>query len=177
MPAVEVRTFIPAPPEAVWETLADLEGQASWMADVLDLRVTSDCKEGVGATMTVASRLLFKTVRETATVTAWDPPRSMAVRHSGDFGGAGIFTLEPAPGGTIFIWREELRPPFGPLGLLAFPLVRPHLVRLFARNSDRLRDAVLARTAAPPASGRTVARRAARRAGRRNPRPAAEREP
>jgi uncharacterized protein YndB with AHSA1/START domain len=147
LPAVEVRTFIPAPPEAVWETLADLEGQAAWMTDVVELRVTSERKEGVGTAMAVTSRVLFKKVREVATVTTWEPPHRLAVRHSGDFTGTGIFTLEPAPGGTIFVWREEIRLPFGPLGLAAFPLLRGHLVRLLAHNSDRLRDAVVARLA------------------------------
>ncbi len=145
MPAVEVRTFIPAPPEAVWESLADLQGQAAWMADVLELRVTSPQTQGVGATMEVTSRVLFKTVREVATVTTWEPPRSLAVRHSGDFSGTGIFTLEPVPGGTVFVWREELRPPFGILGLMLFPLIKPYLARLFASNSDRLRETVIAR--------------------------------
>lgn len=176
MPAVEVRTFIPAPPEAVWETLADLEGQAAWMSDVIDLRVTSERKQGVGATMAITSRVLFKTVREVATVTTWEPPRSLAVRHSGDFSGTGIFTLEPAPGGTIFVWREEIRPPFGPLGLAVFPLLKPHLARLFARNSDRLREAVLARLAqraAEPAQPPTRTRRSrARGASTETPPPA-----
>ncbi|HXF50428.1 MAG TPA: SRPBCC family protein [Dehalococcoidia bacterium] len=146
MPAVEVRTFIPAPPEAVWETIADLEAQPRWMSDVVELRVTSPQRQGVGVTMAITSRFLFKTIREVATVTTWDPPRRLAVRHSGDFSGVGIFTLEPAPGGTVFVWREEVRPPFGPLGLAVFPLLKPRLARLFARNSDRLREIVLART-------------------------------
>ncbi|HXF50134.1 MAG TPA: SRPBCC family protein [Dehalococcoidia bacterium] len=146
MPAVEVRTFIPAPPEAIWEIIADLEAQPRWMSDVVELRVTSTEKRGVGATMAITSRFLFKTIREVATVTTWDPPRRLAVRHSGDFSGVGIFTLEPAPGGTVFVWREEIRPPFGPLGLAIFPLLKPRLARLFAQNSDRLREIVLART-------------------------------
>lgn len=146
MPAVEVRTFIPAPPEAIWETIADLEGQARWMSDVLELHVTSSERQGVGARMAITSRFLFKTVREVATVTTWEPPRRLAVRHAGDFSGVGIFTLEPAPGGAIFVWREELRLPFGPIGLALFPLLKPRLERLLARNSDRLRDVVLARS-------------------------------
>lgn len=146
MPAVEVRTFIPAPPEAVWETIADLEGQARWMSDVVELQVTSSERQGVGVTMAIASRFLFRTVREVATVTTWEPPRRLAVRHAGDFSGVGIFTLEPAPNGTVFVWREEIRPPFGPFGLALFPLLKPWLTRLFARNSDRLRDVVLARS-------------------------------
>lgn len=168
MPAVEVRTFIPAPPEMVWETLADLEGQAAWMTDVVELRVTSPQKEGVGTTMAITSRVLFKTVREVATVTAWDPPRSLAVRHAGDFSGRGMFTLEPVAGGTVFVWREELRPRLGPLGLALLPLMRPHLARLLALNSDRLRSRVLARmaeessesTAAPPRKPRPRTRQA-----------------
>jgi hypothetical protein len=73
-------------------------------------------------------------------ITTWQPPVRYDVKHQGQFTGTGAFILEPAPGGTVFCWLEDFKPPFGPLGELGFKLiVGPHMRRVFARSLANLR--------------------------------------
>ena len=136
MAHLEVKRFIAAPPERVWEVLADLEHQARWMVDVRTLEIVSEQKRGVGAVMRVTSELFgLPVVKDVMEITAWEPPVRMDVAHRGQFAGTGQFVLERVDNGTIFTWIEDFEPPLEPLGEAAFALVvRPHLRRVFARS-------------------------------------------
>ncbi len=136
MAHLEVRNFIAAPPQAVWDVLADLEHQAAWMVDVRTLDVVTEQKQGAGTVVRVTSELFGQpVVKDVMAITAWEPPRRMDVEHRGQFHGTGSFVLDPADNGAIFTWVEDFRPPLGPLGELAFSLIiRPHLLRVFARS-------------------------------------------
>jgi hypothetical protein len=136
MAHLEVRRFIAAAPERVWDVLADLEHQARWMVDVRTLEITSEQKQGVGVVMRVTSELFgLPVVKDVMEVTAWDPPRRMDVAHRGQFAGTGQFVLERVENGTIFTWVEDFEPPLGVVGDVVFALVvGPHLRRVFARS-------------------------------------------
>jgi hypothetical protein len=60
-------------------------------------------------------------------ITEWDPPHRCVVRHTGAFvQGLGIFEVLALPQGrSRFVWAEQLDPPLGRLGQLAWPVVRP----------------------------------------------------
>ena len=59
-------------------------------------------------------------------VTDYDPPWRWVTEHEGDFvKGPGIFQIEPVTTGCRVTWTEELELPFGILGRLGWPLVRP----------------------------------------------------
>jgi hypothetical protein len=108
--------------------------------------VTSDVKGGPGATMNVTSELFGRpVVKDVMEVTAWEPPYRMDVVHRGQFHGTGQFLLDRVDNGTIFTWIEDFEPPLGMLGEAGFALVvRPHLMRVFARslaNVKRLAEA------------------------------------
>jgi Polyketide cyclase / dehydrase and lipid transport len=136
MAHLEIHRFIPATPERVWEVLADLEHQGAWMVDVRELRITSERKHGAGAVMRVTSELFgLPIVKDVMAITWWEPPHRMDVEHRGQFHGSGSFLLDRVDNGTIFTWVEDFRPPLGALGELTFAaLVRPHLIRVFARS-------------------------------------------
>lgn len=136
MAHLEITTFIAAPPEAVWEILADLEHQGAWMVDVRKLEVVTEEKRGAGAVMHVTSELFgLPLVKDVMAVTRWEPPHRMDVEHRGAFHGTGEFRIDAALNGTVFTWVEDFRPPLGPAGELVFALlVRPHLRRVFARS-------------------------------------------
>ena len=149
MAHLELRRRIAAPPEAVWEVLADLERQASWMVDVRRLDVVTEQKRGAGTVLRVTSELFgLPLVKDVMHITAWEPPHRMDVAHRGQFHGSGSFVLERVEDGTMFTWIEDFEPPLGPLGELAFRLVvAPHLRRVFARsmaNVARLAEAASA---------------------------------
>jgi hypothetical protein len=137
---LQIEKFIVAPPERVWDVLADLEHQAAWMVDVRALDIVTEEKRGAGAVMHVTSELFgLPLVRDVMAITAWEPPRRMDVEHRGQFHGSGQFLLDPAENGTIFTWVEDFAPPLGPLGEAVFALViRPHLLRVFARSLGNL---------------------------------------
>jgi carbon monoxide dehydrogenase subunit G len=147
---LEIRRFISATPERVWAVLADLEHQAEWMVDVRRLEIVTPEKQGVGAVMHVTSELFgLPVVKDVMAITAWEPPHRMDVEHRGQFHGTGSFLLDRVDNGTIFTWIEDLRPPLGPLGEIVFAaIVRPHLIRVFARSM-----ANVARLAAASAAG------------------------
>jgi Polyketide cyclase / dehydrase and lipid transport len=143
MAHLDVRVFIRATPERVWEVISDLPAQAGWMVDVRRLEVTSEQKSGVGAVIEVTSELFgLPLVKDTMRITAWEPPYRFDVEHVGQFSGTGSFIVEAAPGGSgsIFTWIEDFQPPAGPLGEAGFAIaVGPHLKRVFGRSLDNAR--------------------------------------
>ena len=141
MARLDIRTFIRATPDRVWDVIKDLEAQAAWMEDVRKLEVTSEKREGVGAVVEVNSDLFgFPLIHDVMEITSWEPGREMNVLHRGQFNGTGTFQLEAVPGGTVFTWIEEFKPPLGPLGEAGFALsVGPHLRRVFRRSMDNVR--------------------------------------
>ena len=146
MAHLDISNFIAAPPQAVWDVLADLEHQAAWMVDVRTLDIVTEEKRGAGAVLHVTSELFgLPLVKDVMHITAWEPPVRMDVAHRGQFLGSGSFLLEAVDNGTIFTWIEDFQPPFGPLGELGYAIVvRPHLLRVFARsmgNVKRLAEA------------------------------------
>jgi hypothetical protein len=171
MARIDVRSFIRATPERVWEVVSDLERHGDWMVDVRMLEVISEAKSGIGVVVDVRSELFgLPLLRDVMEVVTWRPPRELAVLHRGQFSGAGRFLLEPVRGGTVLVWQEDVDPPLGLLGELAFALVvGPYLRRVFSRSMDKLRLLAEAEEAKPaPAESRPPPRhaRAARRPGR-----------
>ena len=147
MARLDLRLFIRATPERVWEVISDLDGQKRWMVDLRRLDITSPQHSGEGTEVDVTSELFgLPLVKDRMLITSWQPPYRFDVEHRGAFTGTGSFTLDPVPGGTVFTWIEDFSPPLGPLGELGFSLaVGPHMRRVFRRSMDNVRD--LAETA------------------------------
>jgi Polyketide cyclase / dehydrase and lipid transport len=141
MAHLDVRVYIRATPQRVWDVISDIPGQASWMVDVRRLEVRSQQRSGVGTVVEVTSELFGQPlVKDTMRITAWEPPHRFDVEHVGQFSGSGSFIVEAAPGGTIFTWIEDFKPPLGPLGEAGFNIaVGPHLKRVFGRSLDNVR--------------------------------------
>ena len=57
MARLELRLFIRATPERVWEVISDLHGQKRWMADLRSLEITSEHRDGPGTEIDVTSEL------------------------------------------------------------------------------------------------------------------------
>ncbi|MCU0301923.1 MAG: SRPBCC family protein [Candidatus Nanopelagicales bacterium] len=116
---------VDAPPEAVFAALVDWPSQGDWM---LGTRVWSQGPaDGIGgriAAFTGVGRLGFL---DTMEIVAWEPPRLVRVRHTGEVvRGDGVFEVLALPEGrSRFVWREELELPLGALGRAGFAVIRP----------------------------------------------------
>jgi uncharacterized protein YndB with AHSA1/START domain len=141
MAHLELQIVIIAPRQRVWDIISDLEGQERWMVDVHRLDIVSNVKSGVGTTIDLTSEVFkLPVIHDTMDVVTWDEPSEIGIVHRGAFTGTASFRLEEVPGGTIFHWVEDFKPPLGPLGEVAFLLaVGPHLKRLFTRSMENVR--------------------------------------
>ena len=141
MARLDLRQFIRATPERVWDVLSDLQNQKAWMVDLRHLEITSEQHTGLGTKVDVTSELFgLPLVKDRMLITGWEPPYRFDVKHVGSFSGTGAFILEAVPNGTVFTWIEDFQPPLGPLGELGFSvLVGPHLRRVFRRSMDNVR--------------------------------------
>ncbi len=153
MPELVLPVAVAAPPERVWAALTDWRAQGRWML-ATDVEVVTPHDQGVGVRMAARTGVPLSWRRgrhgavrhlgvlDTMVVTEWDPPRRVVVQHTGRIvRGPGIFDLTPAAHGTDLVWTERLYLPFGLLGTLGWPLVKPLVVlgfrlslRRFARH-------------------------------------------
>jgi hypothetical protein len=135
---IEVAVTVPAPVDEVWDDAAHIDRHVEWMADAHALDFLSEQQSGAGTRIAVETRVGPLRTTDVMEFTAWEPPRRMAVKHSGLFSGTGEFLLEPVDGGaTRFTWRENIRFPWflgGPAGALA---ARPILTAIWRRNLRR----------------------------------------
>ena len=108
----------------VWSRLTDWEGQGRWMPAT---RVSSADGHRVGGRITARTGLGPVGFVDTMTVTRWEPPRRCDVMHTGRVvRGPGSFVVEPAGANRCrVVWEERLDLPFGVVGRVAWPLVRP----------------------------------------------------
>jgi uncharacterized protein YndB with AHSA1/START domain len=134
---VAERVAMVAPPDKVWEAVTDWEGQRTW---VLLTTVTVDEGEpGVGQRLTAVTGIGPLAFADHMEVTHWEPPHRVDVRHLGRVvRGTGTFSFEPVPGGTRFTWVEDLEPPFGVPGRVAFALARPAMELMLRFSLRRL---------------------------------------
>lgn len=142
MPELVETVDVDAPPERVWAALTDWTRQGEWML-ATDVEVVGDRAEGVGSRLAARTGVPWRRGRhlgvlDTMVVTEWEPPHRVVVQHTGRIvRGPGIFVVRPREGGgSTFEWTERLVLPFGLLGVLGWPLVRPLMV-LGVRRSLR----------------------------------------
>ena len=140
---IESEVVLPAAPSACWDVLTDWEHQAEWMRDADSVRVVSPHRKGPGVRLAVKTRVLnVPLFTEVLEVTEWRPPERLVVSHTGFVRGDGIWTFEPAPGGTRFRWVEDLTLPVPILGDLALRAYRPFMRRLMGRALADLRGSI-----------------------------------
>jgi carbon monoxide dehydrogenase subunit G len=141
---LEVRSVIGATPERVWKVLSDWDRQASWMPDVAWIRFLGD-ERGLGARLQVKTRVFgIPLATDLVEVTVFDPPRRLAVRHTGVVTGVGEWRLDRSEDGTAFAWTETISMPpplLGDLGLWLYSPWQRGMLRRSSRNLKRLAEA------------------------------------
>lgn len=126
---VELDIAIAAPVEVVFDAITDWPTQGEWM---LGTRVEVRAGDGrsVGSELAAWSGAPGERrgtgFWDTMVITTWDEPYRVDVLHTGRVvKGTGTMAVVAAPGGSRFIWSEDLDLPLGVLGRLGWPLVRP----------------------------------------------------
>ena len=79
MQRVERTAVLAAPPAEVFAYLSNLDNLADWQTGITDARITSEGEMGVGATALVTRELMGQRIEAPLTVTAYDPPRHIAI--------------------------------------------------------------------------------------------------
>lgn len=142
------RRFMPVPPEAVWDALADPAGYEYW---VVGSKAIRDADPGFPAPGTRFHHTIGfgpLTVRDHTEVLAAEPPREIRLRAKARPLGSATVTvrLTPADGGTTVEMVEHPAGPFTPFGFN--PLVHAATKLRNARSLMRLEDLARRRSAA-----------------------------
>ncbi|GIH76850.1 SRPBCC family protein [Planobispora longispora] len=136
---ISVSVEAEASPAHVFSVLTDWPRHDEWMV-LTRARVTAGDGRGPGSRLAAFTGLGPLGFLDTMEIVQWDPPTTVAVRHTGRLvRGTGAFRVLPRPGGgSSIIWEEDLDLPFGPIGRLGWPLLRPVNEALFRLSLRRL---------------------------------------
>ena len=116
---------VAAPVERTWAAAMDWHRQREWML-ATRVRPTVGGGHGVGGRIEATTGIGPLGLVDEMEVTGWDPPRGAYVKHLGRFvRGTAAFEVRPRPGGSTFVWTEDLDLPLGAAGRVGFRLVRP----------------------------------------------------
>jgi hypothetical protein len=139
MAGVRVSTVLDAPPDVVWDDLADVASHVEWMADARAIRFLSAQTSGVGTRFECDTKIGPITLTDVMEITEWKPGKAMGVRHTGLITGTGRFTLRKARHGrTRFQWKERLTYPARLGGRFGAFISQPVLRWVWKRNLRRL---------------------------------------
>jgi carbon monoxide dehydrogenase subunit G len=136
---------VDAPADAVWNAVTDWEEQETWM---LGTTTRAYGPQGVGQELAAFTGMRTLGVLDTMRVIEWDPPRRCVVEHTGTvLRGLGVVEVEPLDEETSRLhWREELDLPYGVVGRVGWPAVRPAFLAGVRLSLQRLARQVEDRT-------------------------------
>lgn len=125
---IRLEVDVAAPVERTWAAATDWDHQGEWML-ATKVQGTAQDGQGVGGGIRAATGFGPLAVVDTMEITGWEPPHGAYVRHLGRVvRGTGAFEVRERPGGSTFVWSEELDLPLGAVGRLGFRVVRPVFV-------------------------------------------------
>ena len=138
---------VEADQKTVWSVLVAWEDQPRWMVDAKSVVVLSPHREGTGVVLRCVTNIaLGRTVRDDVTVTEYQEPEMLGVRHLGPwYQGIGAFELTETTDGTLVQWWEEVQAPLGRVGEAAATALMPYVSRVFRRSLAQLKQVAEAR--------------------------------
>lgn len=135
MEHIELKVFVNAPSELVWNRITDWPAQSDWM---LGTKVTGT-GNSVGGKISAFTGIGPIGFLDTMEITTWQPPVRCDVIHTGKVvKGTGSFQVEQLNSATCnFIWIEDLEIPLGVVGLLGFKILKPFFVLGVKKSLDK----------------------------------------
>lgn len=117
---------VAAPAGTTWLALTDWPRQHEWLLGTT-VRVIDGDGRSTGSRIAAFTGAGGVGVTDTMEITTWEPPVRCTVRHLGTIvRGTGAFHVHAkGPQSSTFVWSESLDPPFGLLGQVGWPIVRP----------------------------------------------------
>jgi hypothetical protein len=131
---------IAAPSQAVWDLVTDWERQREWIL-FTRVRVVAGDGRSAGSVVVAVTGIGDVGVVDTFTVTGYDESaRRVDVRHTGLVvtGDSSFVVTETGPDSCRFTWTEGLELPFGRLGALGWPVLKPVMTAGFGASVKRL---------------------------------------
>jgi hypothetical protein len=111
MPAVSATIDIARPPDAVFAYLADFANDATWRANVVEMRPLGRAEDpgGIWSRQIEVRRVPGRIVESEAVVTVFEPGRELAVRRAtGPIRPEARYQLAPHPAGMRLSFRLEI---------------------------------------------------------------------
>jgi hypothetical protein len=111
-----------APAEKVWSHLVDWDLHGDWM-----FLTRASGGTAVGESIEAFTGIGRLGFLDRMTILVWEPPRRAVVRHTGSVvRGSGAFEVrEQTAQRSQVVWSEWIDLPFGVLGRIGWPIVRP----------------------------------------------------
>ena len=137
-----VRIAVDAPQEAVWDAVTDWPRQSEWMVGTKVWLLEGD-GHGIGSRIAARTGVAGVGLLDTMTITKWDPPHRVRVQHDGALlKGPGDIEVRTDGNRSVLTWAEDLELPFGPLGRLGWPVLKPAVRAGFDRSLRNLARSV-----------------------------------
>lgn len=117
---------VAAPAGTTWLALTDWPRQQDWMLGT-EVHVVAGNGRSVGSRLLAVTGVGGTGVTDAMEIVSWEPPLRCVVRHLGKVvRGTGSFTVQAVdPQRSVLVWSENLELPFGVVGRLGWPVVRP----------------------------------------------------
>jgi uncharacterized protein YndB with AHSA1/START domain len=139
---VRVSGTVRAPPQAVFEFLADFENWPRWQSDMKTSELVDGERGQVGARYHYVSKAMGQTFDSTVRIVQADPPREIAFEGewTGTIRPSGRYLVEPAPDGAMVTLNPH--PEARGFGTVMAPLMGWMIKRLNQQHLEALRRAV-----------------------------------
>ncbi|WP_020668064.1 SRPBCC family protein [Amycolatopsis nigrescens] len=120
---------VAAPAGTTWLALTDWARQGEWMLGT-EVHVIEGNGRSVGSKLSAFTGIAGIGFTDTMEIIGWEPPLRCTVRHLGKVvRGVGSFHVRDlGPQRSVFVWSEQLKLPFGPVGRLGWPVAKPAFV-------------------------------------------------
>jgi len=139
MAKVKVSVVVNRSIEEVFAFAGNVENNPQWQSGVLEARVTSEGRIGVGTTYRYVSQLLGRRIETDGEITEYEPNSNYSFKStSGPFPIEGGLALEAAEGGTKVTLAVEAD--IGGFFKMAEPLVVRMIKKQFETDVTNLKD-------------------------------------